>query len=153
METSAAHARRQLDRRFARLRPLLDEPRPHRGWIRAIRDALGMSGRELASKMGISQATLAGLEASEQEGTIGLAALHRAAEVLECEVVYLLIPRRDLADQVTLQARRKAASHLAEIGHHSRFENQGLDPAAAVDELEAFAERLIDRRGLWTDAE
>jgi hypothetical protein len=49
--------------------------------------------------------------------------------------------------------RRKAASHLAEIGHHSRLENQGLDPAAAVDELEAFAESLIDRRGLWTDAE
>jgi predicted DNA-binding mobile mystery protein A len=83
MATSQAQARRQLDRRFDRLRPLLDEPRPHRGWVRAIRDALGMSGRELAGRMGVAQATEAELEASEAQGTIGLGSLRRAAEALD----------------------------------------------------------------------
>jgi predicted DNA-binding mobile mystery protein A len=150
MATSRAQARRQLDRRFDRLRPLLEEPRPHRGWVRAIRDALGMSGRELAGRMGIAQATEAELEASEAQGTIGLGSLRRAAEALDCELVYFLVPRRSLQGAVEHQARRVAADHLARIGHHSRLEDQALSDADATEELDAMAADLVDRRGLWS---
>jgi predicted DNA-binding mobile mystery protein A len=151
METNKAQARRNLDRRFERLRPLLKERPPHRGWIRAIRDALGMSGPELAARMNIGQSTITDIESSEQLGTIKMETLRRAAAALDCDFVYFLVPRTTLAEMVTERARRKASVHFGGVAHNARLEDQELDPLVAREELEAFASGLVDRRGLWTD--
>lgn len=144
-------ARRALDTRFERLGPLLSEPRPHRGWVRAIRDALGMSGAELATRMGVAQSTIVDIERSELHNTIKLETLHRAADALGCEVAYFLIPRTNLEDAVRAQAHRKAGHHLSRVAHHSRLEDQELPADAAASQLDRFATQLIDRRGLWSD--
>jgi predicted DNA-binding mobile mystery protein A len=149
MEARNAQARRHLDKRYDRLRPLLKDRPPHRGWIRGIRDALGMSGPELATRMGVTQSTISDLEASEMHGTIKLDTLRRAAEALDCEVAYFLVPRTTLTQMVADQAHRKASIHLNAVAHHGRLEDQELDPVASNDELEAFASGLVDRRGLW----
>jgi predicted DNA-binding mobile mystery protein A len=151
METKNAQARRNLDRRFDQLRPLLNERPPHRGWIRAIRDALAMSGPELAKRMGVSRSTVSDLEANEVHGTVQLDTLRRAAEALDSELVYFLVPRKRLSDVVADQARRKASATMTQAAHHARLEDQELDPIVADDELEAFASELIDRRGLWSE--
>lgn len=151
MALDRMQARRHLDRRFDRLRPLADEPRPHRGWIRAIRDALGMSSTELAARMGVSQSTIAQLERNEVRETIKVETLRRAADALDCDLIYALLPRRSLNDLVTSQARRKAAAALGPVAHHMRLEDQVVseeDAAAQVDDLVA---RLVDRRGLWSE--
>lgn len=152
MARQTATARRTLDSRFQRLHPLLREPRPHRGWVRAIRDALGMSGPELASRMGVSQSTVVDIEQSEMHGTVKIDTLRRAADALGCEVVYFLVPRTTLEDAVQAQARRKAGRHLGRVAHHSRLEDQELSDEASASQLDRFAEGLIDRRGLWSDA-
>lgn len=146
-----AQARRRLDERFARLRPFAAEPPPHRGWVRAIRDALGMSRRELAERMGSSQATVADIERNEALGTVQLDTLRRAAEAMDCQVVYALIPTSSLDVMVANQARRKAAAHLRSVGHQGRLEDQELDEVMANRDLEAFASDLVDRRGLWSE--
>jgi predicted DNA-binding mobile mystery protein A len=151
MPAKDGDARRHLDKRFERLRPLLAERRPHRGWVRAIRDALGMSGAELAARMGVAQSTVADMESSEMNGTIKMDTLRRAADALGCELVYFLVPHTSLQDSVTAQSRRMAAQHLTRVAHHSRLEDQELDRDAASEELEAFAADLVDRRGLWSD--
>lgn len=152
MSDKNARARRALDKRFARLRPVVrEEPRPHRGWIRAIRDALGMSGPELAARMGVTQQAVATLESREVDGVATLRSLGRAAAALNCDVAYFLIPRTSLDEMVTARAREKAAAHLASVAHHGRLEDQALDSDAAADELDAFAARLVDRHGLWSD--
>lgn len=151
MATKHADARRHLDLRFERLRPLTAEPRPHRGWIRAVRDALGMSGAELAARTGVTQSTVADWESNEVDGTIRLDTLRRAAAALGCEVVYFLVPHTPLSETVASQARRKAGEHLAAVAHHGRLEDQELDSDAAAVELEAFATALVDRRGLWSE--
>jgi predicted DNA-binding mobile mystery protein A len=101
--------------------------------------------------MGVSQPTVADLEASEMHGTIKLDTLRRAAEALDSEVVYFLVPRRTLSQIVDGQARRKASATITRVAHHGRLEDQELGTIASNDELEAFASGLIDRRGLWTD--
>lgn len=134
-----------------RLRSLGEEPNPHKGWIRAIRDALGMSGRELAVRMGVTQSTIPDIERSEQRGTIRLETLRRAADALDCDLVYFLRPRAGLDELVASQARRKAIHHLNWAAHHSRLEDQsvtGEDTDAQLDDLVAH---FVDRRGLWTD--
>ncbi len=144
-------ARLRLDERFRRLRPLADEPRPHKGWIRAIRDALGMSSTELAARIGVSQQRVSQIEHSEAQNTITLETLRRAASALDCDLVYVLEPRTSLDEAVKEQAHRKAVRHLAPLSHHSRLEDQALTDDEEAAQLEEFASRFIDRRGLWTD--
>lgn len=110
-----------------------------------------MSGPELAARMGLSQSSVADLEASEAHGSVRLDTLRRAAEALDSEVVYFVVPRKQLSQMVDDQARRKATAMLTQVAHHGRLEDQELDPRTARDELEAFASGLVDRRGLWTD--
>ena len=148
---SRAQARSRLDTRLAPYRRLADEPRPHRGWIRAIRDALGMSSTELASRMGVSQQSVPALERSEQRETIKLESLQRAAHALGCDLVYVLVPRGSLDDTVRAQARRKAAQHLGRVEHHSRLEDQAVDYLGSVSQLDDLAARFVDRRGLWSE--
>jgi predicted DNA-binding mobile mystery protein A len=146
-------ARRHLDARFQRVRPLAAEPPPHRGWIRAIRDALGMSSTELAVRMGVSQSTVPDLEHSEVHGTVKLETLRRAADALDCELFYVLVPRTTLDEAVATQARRKAIHHLGRVAHHSRLEDQAVGDDDEAAQLDEFAARFIDRRGLWSDAD
>ena len=152
MPSSNEHARSRLDARLSPLRALTGEPRPHAGWIRAIRQALGMSGRELGERLGVSQQTIPSIEASEQRETIKLETLRRAADALDCDLVYFLLPRRSLDELVTEQARRKAAEHLEPIAHHSRLEDQSVALTETVAQIDALAEGLVDRRGLWTES-
>lgn len=144
--------RKQLDRRSAPLRGLSAWPTPHRGWIRAVRNALGMSGRELAARLGVRQQTIHDLELSEQRRTIQLDTLARAANAMDCDLVYAFIPRTSLEASVRSRARRKAAEHLRPIAHHSRLEDQAVGNSETEALLDDLAERFIDRRGLWTDA-
>jgi predicted DNA-binding mobile mystery protein A len=151
MARTSAQARRHLDARLGRLRPLVDEPRPHRGWIRAIRDALGMSTTELAARMRVGQSTVVDIEDSETHATIKLDTLKRAADALECELVYALIPRSTLEEAVRTQARRKAAQHLKGVAHHMRLEDQAVDDDDGAAQLDDLSSRLVDRRGLWSE--
>lgn len=144
-------ARLRLDARFRRLGPLAGELRPHKGWIRAIRDALGMSSTELASRIGVSQQRVSQMEHSEVQETITLGTLRRAADALDCDLVYVLEPRTSLEESVREQARTKAARHLAPLAHHGRLEDQALTDEDEAAQLEEFASRFIDRQGLWSE--
>src|SRR3954451_6151618 len=126
MAVTRAPARQHLDARLAPFRALASEARPHRGWIRAVRDALGMSSTELGARMGIDQSSVIALEQSEIRDSIRLDSLRRAANALDCDLVYALVPRTSLDDTVTAQARRKAAEHLAPIAHSMRLEDQAV---------------------------
>lgn len=121
--------------------------------MRAIRDALGMSGAELAARMGVRQQTIQDLEQSELHETIKLETLRRAAIALDCDLVYALVPRQGLDIAVKAQARRKAADHLERVAHHSRLEDQAVDETDEASQLDALAAEYIDRRGLWSAAD
>ena len=149
--TGRAQARHSLDAHLDRLRPWVGEPRPHRGWIRALRDALGMSTTEMAARMGVAQQAITELERSELHATIRLETLGRAAEALDCDLVYALVPRRSLDEAVTEQGRRRAMRLLDQVAHHSRLEDQTVSESATASQLDELAARFIDRRGLWTE--
>ncbi|MDD3371684.1 MAG: mobile mystery protein A, partial [Alphaproteobacteria bacterium] len=104
---------RHLDQRFKALRPLLAVPRPPKGWVRAVRDALGMTTKQLAQRMGVAQPRITELEKAEMSGGITLTSLERAAEALGCRVVYAFVPERTLAERVEEQAERIADRQLA----------------------------------------
>lgn len=148
MKRARVLARRRLDERYRQWGPLSRMGRPHRGWIRAVRDALGMSGAELGHRMGVSQQRVAALEQAERQFSIQLDTLQRVAHALDCHLVYALVPRTSLTEAVETQARRKATRILRRAAHHSRLENQASNDSIDA-RIEDLADELVDRRGLW----
>jgi predicted DNA-binding mobile mystery protein A len=67
--------------------------KPARGWLRAVREAIGLTQVEVAEKISIKRQSYAQLESAEEEGAISLSSLRRAAEALDCELIYFIVPR------------------------------------------------------------
>lgn len=146
-------ARRALDRRFEELGGLAPHAAvPRGGWVQAVREALGMSAADLARRMGTAQTTVLRLEAAEREARVQLDTLRRAADALDCDLVYALVPRQSLEAAVTNRARLKAGSLVSRVGHSMLLEDQQVLPAAARAQLDEQAAMLVDRPGLWGDA-
>ena len=126
--------------------------RPPRGWIKAIREALGMSTAQLARRMGISQPGVVVLEQSEALAHIKLETLQRAAAAMNCRLVYALVPEEPLETMVRKRAQLIAMQHLGAVEHSMRLEAQGVEDMAARErQLDALAGQ-IDARTLWDEA-
>lgn len=144
---------RHLDKRFAALRPLAKSPRPSNGWLRAIRDALGMTTAQFARRLSVSQPRIVKLEKSEVDGTVTLQTLQRAAEALGCRVVYALVPEKPLANTVRARAELLAERMASAVEQSMRLENQGVkDKSAARALREDTIEDLLRRPArLWDE--
>ncbi|HTX49559.1 MAG TPA: mobile mystery protein A [Caulobacteraceae bacterium] len=145
-----ALARKHLDRRLASLRAE-DLTRPPRGWIRAIREAIGMTAAQLGERTGASQSRIARIEKGEVRGTLTMNTLRHVAEAMGCTLVYALVPNRPLDEMLRERAQDVADRQLARTHQTMRLENQALTP----DDLRAERERLVaallqgDPRRLW----
>jgi predicted DNA-binding mobile mystery protein A len=149
MNQIAERGRQRLD---ARLIPLNDERKrllvPPKGWIRAIRDALGMSGVQLAKRLKVSPQTVEAMEKSEAAGTIQLNTLKRAAEALDCTLVYVLIPKTSLENTVRNRARQIATAALARVSHTMKLEDQDTGDEDLEARIEDYIRHIKDR-DLW----
>jgi len=137
------------------LKPLRDmEPliRPGRGWIKAIREAIGMTTGQYAKRLGVSQPRVAALEKAEADGVVTLKTLRQAAEALDCDFVYALVPRKPLDQVVKDRARDVAERQLARTDQTMRLENQAVSKSRMVRARDELAAELLrgDRR-LWAD--
>lgn len=150
-----ALARRQLDKRLAELRELEAFSRPPRGWIKAIREALGMTTAQLARRLGVSQPRVTALEKGEIQGSLTLESLEKAAHALDCRLVYALVPRKPLVDTVREQAQRKARNKLASTSHSMVLEAQAVDRETEAEQVDRLAQQLEAKAGaaLWDDDE
>ena len=146
-----AMARRNLDERLAPLRQNDALRAPPKGWIRAIRSALGMTTAQMASRMGVSQPRIIELEQSEAHHTVTLKSLERAAEALGCTLVYALVPVRPLEAQVQDRANEIAKSHMQSVGHSMRLEDQGTPGNTEQGEIRRMTENLLANKPsrLW----
>jgi predicted DNA-binding mobile mystery protein A len=144
---------RHLDKRFSSLRPFTNFQRPPRGWLRAIRDALGMTTAQYGKRLGVSQPRIVELEKSEQDGSVTLKTLQRAAEVLGCRLVYVLVPERPLAEVVTERARLVAERQSKAVEQTMRLEDQAVKDTRAARALrEQAIEDLLKRPArLWDE--
>jgi predicted DNA-binding mobile mystery protein A len=141
-------ARRSLDRALAPFRKAPHRA-PPRGWIRALRDALGMTAEQLGERMGVKQPSVQRLELSEAEGTIQLSSLRKAAEALDCEVVYALVPRRTLRETYEAAALKVARRELGLVGHTMALEDQATFDEDDEERLKRFIAEELDPRELW----
>jgi len=146
----AAQARARLDERFKAMGPLRRQSEPARGWIKAIREALGMTTEQLAKRLGVKQPSVAALEKSEAKGAIELGTLRRVAEALDCTLVYALAPNKPLEQTVRERARLFARRSYEPIEHSMALEDQKAprkETQARIDEVV----RETNPRRFWDD--
>ena len=145
-------ARKQIERKLSPLRFIELSP-PSRGWIRALRDALGMTGAQLAARLHVVPSRITALEKAEVAGSASLKTMRDAAEAMGCTFVYALVPAQPLDELRRARAVALADAELARVHHTMQLEDQALD---ARDLADAHA-RLIDAyldgnaRRLWDE--
>jgi predicted DNA-binding mobile mystery protein A len=135
--------RKQLDASLQRFSPLLDVTAPPKGWIRAIRDALGMTAKQLANRLGVAQQAVARIEKEELEGSVTIKTMRRIAECLDCVFVYGFLPRTSLEETVTRQAKQVALRRLARAYQTMSLENQALSRRENEEALTDLVDELV----------
>jgi predicted DNA-binding mobile mystery protein A len=126
----------QLDRNLPLGRSL--PPRPSGGWIASVREALGLSQRQVGQKMRVSGQAIQQFERAEAEDRMTLRALRRVAGTMGCELVYVLVPKsgsfEELAEEPT---RERVARDVKSILHTMALEDQKPENATQLAEDEA----------------
>jgi predicted DNA-binding mobile mystery protein A len=137
---------RQLDRELDRFRDASAISRPVKGWLRAVREALGISSREMGRRMGSGHQLVLQLERSEAGDAITLKSLRNAADALECDLVYALVPRAGSIRQLNEnRIRGHARGNVLGVEHSMALEGQA---AGRLEEaIETEARRLTRGNG------
>lgn len=121
------------------------EVRPQQGWLRAIREALGMSVAQVAQRMGVTRVRILEFEKAEADDRITLGSLKRVAEAMNCELVYSIVPKSgtftDLAEQ---RAREEASKRVLSVEHSMALENQA--PGNVNELIEDETKRILNRK-------
>jgi predicted DNA-binding mobile mystery protein A len=130
----------QIDEQLKKLRSL-DVQKPQSGWVKYVRTAIGMSARQLANRLGISQQALAGLEKREIEESISLSKLREIGEKLDLKLVYSFVPIDSLESMVKMQARKVAQSIVMKTSTQMILEDQKISDEKI---LKSIGERALE---------
>jgi predicted DNA-binding mobile mystery protein A len=127
---------------------------PPEGWLRTVRSALGMSGADVAKRMGFTRARITQAEQAELSGGVTLKSMHAAAEAMGCRFVYAIIPATGrIEDIVAAQARKKAMAIVGTASTHMALENQKLPDDKIAQEIERLTREIAQKMpsDFWSD--
>ena len=118
--------------------------RPSRGWLRAIREALGMTLEQVGRSMDRTRQEILAFERAEAEDRITLHSLRKVAESMGCELVYAVVPKSGtLHDLAKETARAAAAKRVLAAEHSMALESQA---AGGVDDrIEEETRRILKK--------
>jgi predicted DNA-binding mobile mystery protein A len=146
--SATRQAREALDRRLAQLGPSSRYAPPRLGWIRAVRDALGMSAKDLATRLGVTGYAVRSFEERERTGGVRLDSLRRAAEAMDCTLVYAFIPNGSLEETVQRQARSILEEQVGRVQQTMALEAQEAEMSPAS--LDAQLKGIVDSGRIWS---
>lgn len=152
MKSQKSQVRQQLDRRLHGVRASIFVP-PSRGWIRAIRRALGMNSRQLADRLGVKQPRVADIEKRELDSALTMRTLRRVAQALDCQLVYAFIPNEGLEKTVLRRATAIADQRLRAVAHSMALEDQAVSHRTFKRQRAQLIEEIIENEphSLWNE--
>ena len=140
--------REQLDKR---LKTQFSSLYTDTGWIKSIREALGMSTQQLAKRVGIDQSRISRLENAEIDGDLKLSSLKKIADGLNMQFVYGFVPKNSLEDMVKEQAQKVALKRMAKVNHTMRLEEQELTNDEKAKSFDDLVQKILieNPRDFW----
>ena len=139
--------RRTLDDRFRAMPSASSFQVPQDGWIRSIRETLGMSAADLGHRLGIARQSVLTLEKSELEGKAQIESLRKAAAAMDCSFVYAFIPNSSLEEFVQRQIKKLVAEKMKKVSHSMKLEDQGAKLTESM--YDEFIKELEDSPQIW----
>ena len=151
MKISKKLIRDQLDETLDKLKVLKYFNPPAFGWIKAIRTGLGMSGRQLANRIGVTKQSISRIEQDELAGAITLKTLRKVAEGLDCVLVYGFVPRTGLGNTVKERSEEVARDRLHRVNQTMTLERQEIKSESIEKIIEEDIKKMVEKipRNLW----
>lgn len=116
---------------------------PTEGWIKTLRQALNMSGAQLARRLGVTRGLISKTEKAELSGGVTLKKMQEMAQGMNCRFVYAIVPEADIEDMLKAQAIKKASSRVKRASTHMALEDQALNDEQLRLEIERLAENML----------
>ena len=113
--------------------------RPQQGWLKTIREFLGMTTTQLAKRLEISQPRIVAMEKNERN--VKFSTMERIEDTLNCDFSYAFVPRENIDDIIYNQAKKKAQKILNKVNKNMGLENQLVK---SDDLLKDIIEELLD---------
>jgi len=117
--------------------------RPQIGWVKTIRETLGMNTRQLGKRCGVSSERIIKIEADEIEGRTTVATLEKAARAMNCKLVYAFVPNSKIIDFIEKAAEDKARIQLTQTSHHMALEDQEISTESMKDQIDILKEEIL----------
>ena len=115
----------QLNEKMDQLNGMQHVIVPPIGWIKAIRNGIGMSMEQLGKKLSITKQGVMDIEKREKEGNITLKNLREAANALDMHLVYALVPKDgSIENLIDRKARELATQIVSRTSNTMKLENQ-----------------------------
>jgi len=145
----------QVQENLNNFKDLAKKPVPQKGWIRTIREALGMSSSVLANRLGCSRSNVTAIEQREKKGNITLEKLEEVAQAMNCKLVYCFVPLVPLDKILEDQARKIAKKQIRTVNHSMNLESQGLSSKQLQQQQEDLVQELLkgNLKDLWNNNE
>ncbi|GAB5561912.1 MAG: hypothetical protein SynsKO_35590 [Synoicihabitans sp.] len=113
---------KSLENATAQTRPAAQ---PVHGWLRAVREALGLSRSRIAATLNVSVPTIQNYEKREKTDSITLASMRKAAAAMDCELVLAIVPRDGRSFTELAADFDPEITNLRATEHSMTLENQG----------------------------
>jgi predicted DNA-binding mobile mystery protein A len=139
----------QLARSLAAFDQAKGQPRPQRGWLRAVREALGITLQQVGKSTRTTRQRIKAFENSEAQDRITLASLRRVAEAMGCELVYGIVPKSGTINELAeKRAKDEAIKRVLAVEHSMALEDQAAGDLerTIADETQRILKR--PRRGV-----
>lgn len=136
----------QADRKLLLLKPLVKVPVPERGWVHAIRAALKMSLRQLASRLHISAQSVKEIEEREASGSITLRSLREVANALDMKLVYGFVPKEESIEKmIEKRADEMAREIVLRTSNTMKLEDQENSSERISKAIKSKAEEIRNK--------
>ena len=126
---------------------------PPEGWLKTVRQALGMTGPQLAKRLGVTKGRISQAEAAEQDGGVTLKTMQSMAEAMNCRFVYAIVPENEVELVIRDQAIKKAKARVKAASTQMALEAQALGKEKLSAEIERIASEMMDKMpsDFWSD--
>jgi predicted DNA-binding mobile mystery protein A len=136
---------KQLAAALDKFREAKQTPRPMRGWLRAVREALGIPQQQVANTAKVKRQSLMKFEKAEAEDRITLRNLRRVADAMGCELVYAIVPKSgSIQELAEARARAEATKRILSVHRTMALEDQATDNVKELIDKET--KRIIEKK-------
>jgi predicted DNA-binding mobile mystery protein A len=142
----------QLNEKMDQLNGMQHVIVPPIGWIKAIRNGIGMSMEQLGKKLSITKQGVMDIEKREKEGAITINSMQEIAKAMDTQFVYGFVPNAgSLEGMIETRALEIATKIVERTSTTMKLEDQANSKERIENAIKERASEIINRtpKILW----